>query len=92
MDIAVFLHNRLVRPIVALTLLFLSLPQVLGGYGRNMFVGLGISLGTAALFYGANFVSQYLGAHEVITPELAAWAPIIGFGTIAALRWDTIRT
>ena len=31
MDIAVFLHNRLLRPLLSLALLFLSLPQVLGG-------------------------------------------------------------
>ena len=92
MDISVFLHNRMMRPLLGLALLFLNLPQVLGGYGRNMFVSLGLSLGTAALFYGANFVSQYLGTHDVISPELAAWAPVIGFGTIAAARWDTIRT
>jgi lipopolysaccharide export system permease protein len=92
MDIAVFLHNRLLRPLVSLTLLFLSLPQVLGGYGRNMFVGHAITLGTAAIFYGPNFVTQYLGAHEVISAELAAWLPLIGFGTIAVARWDTIRT
>ena len=92
MDIAVFLHTRLLRPLIALVLLFLSLPQVLAGYGRNMFVGLAISLGTAAIFYGANFVTQYLGSHEVISPELAAWAPLIVFGTIAVARWDQIRT
>lgn len=91
-DIAVFLHNRLMRPGLALTLLFLSLPQVLGGYGRNMFVNLGLSLGTAALFYGVGFVSQFLGSHAVIRPELSAWAPLIGFGTLAVIRWDAIRT
>jgi lipopolysaccharide export system permease protein len=92
LDIAVFLHNRLIRPLMGLALLFLSLPQVLGGYGRNMFIGLGISLGTAAVFYALSFVSQYLGAHEVISPEMAAWAPLIGFGTLAVARWDAIRT
>ena len=92
MDIAVFLHNRILRPCLALALLFLTLPQVLGGYGRNMFVNLGISLGTAGVFYGLNFMSQYLGSHAVIAPELAAWAPLIGFGTIAVFRWDAIRT
>ena len=92
MDISVFLHNRILRPCLALALLFLSLPQVLGGYGRNMFVGLGISLGTAALFYGLCFMSQYLGAHSVISPEMSAWAPLIAFGTIAVVRWDQIRT
>ena len=92
MDIAVFLHGRILRPCLALSLLFLTLPQVLGGYARNMFVNLGISLGTAGVFYGLNFISQYLGSHAVIAPEMAAWGPLIGFGTIAVLRWDAIRT
>ena len=91
-DIAVFLHGRILRPCLALALLFLTLPQVLGGYGRNMFVNLGISLGTAGVFYGLNFISQYLGTHAVIAPEMAAWGPLIGFGTIAVFRWDAIRT
>lgn len=91
-DIAVFLHSRLLRPCLALALLFLSLPQVLGGYGRNMFIGLGLSLATAALFYGAGFISQFLGSHAVISPELSAWAPLIGFGTLARIRWYAIRT
>ncbi len=57
-DIAIFLHTRLLRPALSLALLCLTLPQVLGGYGRNMFVNLGISLGTAALFYGMSFLAQ----------------------------------
>lgn len=91
-DITVFLHNRLLRPFLGMGLLLLTLPQVLGGYGRNMFINLGLSLGTAAMFYGTNFFCQYLGSHAVITPELAAWAPMIGFGTLAAARWGSIRT
>ncbi|GAC1465047.1 MAG: hypothetical protein NVSMB9_04300 [Isosphaeraceae bacterium] len=91
-EIAVFLHNRLLRPLLALALLLLSLPQVLGGYGRNMFVNLGLSLGTAAVFYGVCFMVKYLGEHSVLSPELSAWAPLIGFGTLAAFRWDSIRT
>jgi len=91
-DIQVFLHARLIRPLLGFTLMILSLPLVLGGMGRNMFVNLGLSLGTSGVFYSANFMSQYLGSHDVLTPELAAWAPLIGFGTIAVARWDTIRT
>lgn len=90
--IAVFLHSRMLRPILSLNLMMLSLPLVLGGFGRNMFVNLGLSLGTSAIFYGACFVSNYLGDHSVIDPELAAWAPLIGFGSIAVARWGSIRT
>jgi lipopolysaccharide export system permease protein len=92
LDIAVFLHNRIMRPFLALALLFVSLPLVLGGYGRNMFIGLGLSLGTSAVFYGVLFMVQYLGSHAVITPEFSAWAPLIAFGTLAVARWGTIRT
>ena len=91
-DIQVFLHSRLIRPLLGFNLMLLSLPLVLGGAGRNMFVNLGMSLGTSGMFYSVNFMSQYLGAHDVLSPELAAWAPLIGFGTIAVARWDTIRT
>ncbi len=91
-DMLVFLHGRLIRPLMGFNLMMLSLPLVLGGTGRNMFVNLGMSLGTSGIFYSANFMSQYLGSHGVLTAELAAWAPLIFFGTIASARWGTIRT
>jgi lipopolysaccharide export system permease protein len=90
--IAVSLHGRILRPLMSLNLLLLSLPLVLSGYGRNMFINLGLSLGTSALFYGVNFMCQYLGNNGHITAELAAWAPLIGFGSLAAARWGNIRT
>ncbi len=91
-EIAVYLHNRNIRPLLSMTLLCLSLPLVLGGDARNTFINLGRSLGTSAAFYIVLFVSGYLGNNDVISAELAAWAPLIGFGTIAAARWDRIRT
>ena len=91
-DIQVFLHSRMIRPLLAFNLMLLSLPMVLGGAGRNMFVNLGMSLGTSGIFYAAGYMAQYLGGHAVLSPELAAWAPLIVFGTIAVARWDTIRT
>ncbi len=91
-DMEVFLHSRLIRPLLGFNLMLLSLPLVLGGAGRNMFVNLGMSLGTSGVFYSVNFMSQYLGGHEVYSAEMAAWAPLMLFGTVAVARWDTIRT
>jgi lipopolysaccharide export system permease protein len=91
-EMEIFLHSRIIRPLLSFNLMLLSLPLVLGGAGRNMFVNLGMSLGTSGLFYSVNFMSQYLGGHEVYSPEMAAWAPLILFGTFAVARWDTIRT
>ncbi len=91
-SVAVYLHGRIVRPLTAMILLFLSLPLVLGGEGRNMFVNLALSMGTSALFYGATFMINYLASNKVMSPELAAFLPVIAFGTLAASRWDRIRT
>jgi lipopolysaccharide export system permease protein len=91
-EIEIFLHSRIIRPLLSFNLMLLSLPLVLGGAGRNMFVNLGMSLGTSGIFYSFNFMSQYLGGHDLYPPEMAAWLPLIVFGTIAVARWDTIRT
>jgi lipopolysaccharide export system permease protein len=91
-EIGVFLHARILRPLLSLALLCLSLPLVLGGGSRGMFINLGLSLGTSAVFYAGLFFFQYLGNNAILVPELSAWAPLIGFGTIAAARWGQIRT
>lgn len=91
-EIAVSLHGRNLRPLLSLTLLCLSLPLVLGGMARNTFVNLGRALGTSAVFYLCLLICSYLGSNRVLSPELSAWAPLIGFGCVAASRWDQIRT
>lgn len=91
-EIAVFLHSRNIRPLLTLTLLCMSLPQVLSGLNKNMFVNLGKSLGTSALFYLCVFVASYFGNNDVLTPAQAAWIPLVFFGCLAASRWDQIRT
>ncbi len=92
MEIAVFLHGRILRSFLSLTLMFLGLPIVLGGVGGNMFINLALSLGLSGVFYAVAFTSQYLGTNDILSPELAAWVPLIGFGTLAVSRWDSIKT
>lgn len=91
-EISVFIHSRNVRPLLSVTLLCLSLPFVLGGDNKNMFVNLGRALATSAVFYLSLFVAGYLGNNDVLTPAMAAWAPLFAFATLAAARWDSIRT
>ena len=51
-----------------------------------------VSLGLSGVFYGVVFISSYLGTNDILSPELAAWVPLIGFGTLAVFRWDSIKT
>jgi lipopolysaccharide export system permease protein len=91
-DITLSIHTRFMRPILAVTLMFMSLPLVLGGYGRNMFINLGFALGNSALFYATVMLSHYLGGTGVLAPSLAAWLPLFAFALLATWRWDRIRT
>jgi lipopolysaccharide export system permease protein len=91
-DVAMFVHGRLLRPFLGLNLLFMSLPLVLGGYGRNTFINLGFAMGNSALFYGSLIFCQYLGSFGLLSPPLSAWVPLFVFGTIATVRWAQIRT
>jgi lipopolysaccharide export LptBFGC system permease protein LptF len=90
--VAIFVHGRILRPILGMNLLFLSLPLVLGGYGRNTFINLGLALGNTAIFYGAILFCQYLGSFAFFSPPMSAWAPLMLFGTVATIRWGQIRT
>ena len=91
-DITIGIHVRLLRPVLSLTLLFMTLPLVLGGYDRNMFLNLGFALGNSAMFYGINLVCQYLGSSGVLPASLAAWMPLFLFAILGTWRWDRIRT
>jgi lipopolysaccharide export system permease protein len=91
-DVTMYIHVRLLRPFLSLTLMFMTLPLVLGGYGRNMFVNLGYALGNSAIFYGVCLFSQYLGGNGVLEPPLAAWLPLFCFAMLATYRWGQIRT
>ena len=62
---AIFVHARILRPFLGLILLFMSLPLVLGGYGRNMFINLGFALGNSALFYGAILSANISGVSSL---------------------------
>ncbi len=91
-EIAVKIHFRVMRPFLALNLLFMSLPLVLGGYGRNMFINLGFALGNSAMFYVGLLICEYVGDNALLSASLAAWLPLFVFAMIAAWRWDRIRT
>jgi lipopolysaccharide export system permease protein len=91
-EIATFLHTRLIRPFLSMSLLCVTLPLVLAGVARNTFGNLGKSILTSASYYIGIFLSQYLASHGVMPITLGAWAPLIVFATFAVARWDSIRT
>jgi lipopolysaccharide export system permease protein len=78
-DVRVMIHARIVQPILDITLLFLGLPLVVARDNRNVFVAIGMSIGLVALFFIVAIACQQLGANLLISPALAAWAPLMIF-------------
>jgi len=91
-EIALFLHNRILRPAMSLTLLFMTLPLVLSGYGRNSFVSLGFALGNSAMFYSVQLLGRWLGSTALVSTAMASWGPFMIFAGLATIRWGRIRT
>jgi lipopolysaccharide export system permease protein len=74
------------------TLLFLGLPFVLSGTDRRMVSLVGMSLVVSVAFQLFTQLCMRLGNVEVIGPELAAWMPVLVFGTLAAGLHDLVKT
>jgi len=87
-DVRVAVHARVVQPFLDLTLLLLGLPLVLGRDSRNVFVAMGLCGAIVSVFMLAVIGCQHLGAIYVLSPALAAWAPLMLFAPLATALAD----
>ena len=78
-NVRVKIHSRILQPLLDLTLLLLGLPLVAARDNRNVFLAIGICMGLVALFFIVAIACQQLGASCLISPALAAWAPLMIF-------------
>jgi lipopolysaccharide export system permease protein len=91
---AVLVHSRHVRPLLNLVLLLVTLPLTIARGGRNFFLSMGISLAVSGAFFGTVSVSHYLGnlGYSWFPPALAAWLPLLIFGSLATAVMDQAMT
>ena len=91
-SIAVVLHMRLTRPVLGMILVFMGLSVILRDQNRNVFISAGLCLVLCALFFSALFACKYLGDYEHLSPALAAWLPVLGFGPLSFVMFDAVHT
>ncbi len=78
-ELRVTIHTRILQALLDITLLFLGLPLVAARDNRNVFVAIGACMGLVALFKMVEIACQQLGGICLISPSLAAWAPLMIF-------------
>lgn len=85
-------HYHLTFPLANLFLLLVGIPVMLsferGRGSERMALG-----GVLALFYfGTDFVCGSLGVMAALSPVMASWLPVLAFGSLGIVLFDSMRT
>jgi len=84
-------HILITWPVGNLLLLLLGIPFVFKLGERNLFVGVGMALAVCAAYFFADTLFQDLGNRAVLPPVVAAWLPILIFGSLTIAIRDALR-
>jgi len=90
-DVRVMMHARMVQPLLDVTLLLLGLPLVISKEHRNLFVAAGYCLLIVMVFFVVVITCHALGGSGMLSPALAAWAPLMIFAPFALMMSAPLR-
>ena len=90
--IAVLFHTRLTRPILGMVLVVMGLSVILRDQTRNVIISSGMCLVLCGLFFVVLYSCKMLGDSEILSPAMAAWLPVLGFGPFAIVMFDAVQT
>ncbi|MFQ5686275.1 MAG: LptF/LptG family permease [Candidatus Scalindua sp.] len=90
---SVMFHSRVASPLTNFVLLFLGIPIVVGfeRMSRNIFLRVGISIIICCAFFVLSYVCMNLGNMGILHPVLAAWLPVVLFGSLGLFLFDGMR-
>lgn len=90
--VAVEFHRRITRPVAGAVLVLLALSVILRNPNRHVFISSGLCLGLSLCFHFCGMGCKFLGDNGYVSPPLAAWLPVLIFGPITLVSFDSIHT
>jgi lipopolysaccharide export system permease protein len=90
--VAVLFHTRITRPITGALLVLFGLALVLQNPNRHVFISAGMCLAASAWFYLCVLGGKFLGDQGIVAPPLAAWLPVLLYGPITVVAFDSVHT
>lgn len=90
--IAVLYHTRVTRPLVGFLLVVLGMSVILWNPSRHVVLSAGLCLGIGLGYYVCVFGCKALGDNALVSPPLAAWLPVILYGSLALVSFDAMHT
>jgi len=92
-DIALELNKRVAAPLSNAVLLLLGLPFVLKRNLKSPFLAILIAIAITGAYFALCIISEdFAKEGRYLTPLTGAWAPIIIFGPVAVLLFDTVES
>ena len=90
---SVLFHSRIAYTLTHFVLLLLGIPLVVGfeRLSRNLFLRVGFCVLICGIFYALSFICSNLGSTGMLHPLLAAWLPIVIFGSVGLLFFDMMK-
>jgi lipopolysaccharide export system permease protein len=89
---AVLFHTRLTRPLVGAIMVVLGMSMILWNPNRHIIISAGLCLAMAGGVFLFTLACKYLGDQDLFPAPLAAWMPVIIFGPIAVVSFDSVHT
>jgi lipopolysaccharide export system permease protein len=89
---SLYLHTRFTKPLLNLIVVAVGVPFVVRKESVSLITNLAICSGVMGLMLAVNELWLYLGKVNLVSPELAVWAPIIIWGSAAAWLTGMVRT
>ena len=87
--LAVKLHHHFAFPFSHIILLLLGIPFVLHFQNRSVFLSLGCCFIICALFFLVSSICMNIANHsDIFSPVLAAWLPVMLFGSVGMTLFD----
>lgn len=91
--LAVKLHHHFAFPLSHVILLLLGIPFILNGGTKNQFISLAMAFAICAAFHITSSISMNIANHSAIfSPVLAAWLPVLLFGSLGITLFDHLPT
>jgi LPS export ABC transporter permease LptF len=86
------LQRKIAFPLVTVVMTLIAVPFAITTGRRGALYGIGIGIVLAIVYFIVMSVFVAMGQGGILTPVLAAWAPNLMFGALAAYMILTVRT
>ncbi len=90
--LVLYLHSRFMQPVLNVIAVLLTIPLMVRRESPGLAADSSLCGFVLAMLFGVTQGFQSLGASYVITPDLAAWGPVVIGGVLSAWLSGVIRT